>query len=356
MERGSNAETSENGHCVRAGGRRRRLLAAAALMTVAAVGAACAPETQRIGEAFTAPALRADMIQTADGALLPLRAWLPAGKPKAVILALHGMNEHAGTFEMPATAWRNAGLAVYAYDQRSFGGAAQPGVWPGADQMADDFATAVSLLRARHPGMPLFAVGSSMGGGVLLIAMARPGAPPVDGVILEAPAVWSRARMPGYQSAALWIAAHTVPDLTLTGRGLNRIPSDNRVMLRARGRDPLIQKSARVDALWGVTDLMDRAYAAAPTVRAPVLLLYGENDQIIPRLPIEDVARRLPSGNRRVAIYRNGWHMLFRDLDSATVHRDVIAWIADRHAPLPSGADRTAAAQLVAEPKTGARR
>jgi alpha-beta hydrolase superfamily lysophospholipase len=159
--------------------------------------------------------------------------------------------------------------------------------------------------------------------------------------------------MPDYQSAALWIAAHTVPDLTLTGRGLNRIPSDNREMLRQRWRDPLIQKSARVDALWGVTNLMDRAYEAAPRVRVPVLLLYGERDQIIPRPPIEDVARRLPSEHRRVAIYRNGWHMLFRDLDAATVHRDVIAWIADRRAPLPSGADRTAAAQLIAGPKAG---
>lgn len=349
MNRGSNAQTCEGSPgAFTAGG---RLAAVAALLTMAAL-TACAPETQRIGEAFTTPALRGDAVQTADGTLLPLRSWMPAGKPKAVILGLHGMNEHAGVFEMPAEAWRKAGIAVYAYDQRSFGAAPQPGVWPGADRMADDFGVAARLLRSRHPGVPIYAVGSSMGGGVLLLAMARPEAPPVDGVILEAPAVWSRSRMPDYQSAALWIAAHTVPDMTLTGRGLNRVPSDNRAMLRARWRDPLIQKSARVDALWGVTNLMDRAYEAAPRLRVPVLLLYGERDQIIPRVPIEDVARRLPGESRRVAFYRNGWHMLFRDLDSATVHRDVIAWIADRRAPLPSGADRTAAAQLIAGPKT----
>lgn len=322
------------------------------LLAVCGFAAACAPQTQTIGHNFVAPELRADALQTGDGTLLPLRSWLPAGRPKAVILALHGMNDYSGSFAMPAEAWRRAGMAVYAYDQRGFGGTPQPGLWPGTDVLTSDFATAVALLRRRHPGLPLFAAGSSMGGGVILVAMARPDLPQVDGVILEAPAVWSRATMPAYNTVLLWMAAHTLPSLEMTGRGLNLIPSDNRAMLRERWRDPMVQKSARVDALWGVVDLMDRAYAAAPNIRVPVLLLYGEKDQIIPRQPMEGVARRLPAEMRRVAIYERGWHMLFRDLGAATVHNDVVAWIVDRTAPLPSGADRgRAAAQIVANPK-----
>jgi hypothetical protein len=38
--------------------------------------------------------------------------------------------------------------------------------------------------------------------------------------------------------------------------------------------------------------------------------------------------------------------MLLRDLDAATVRRDIAAWIADPTAPLPSGADVKAAATL----------
>jgi alpha-beta hydrolase superfamily lysophospholipase len=324
-----------------------RRFALALTLALAGFAAGCGPQTQIIGEAFTSPELRADAVQTADGSLLPMRSWLPAGKPKAVILALHGMNEHAGYFDMPAEAWRRAGIAVYAYDQRGYGAAAQTGVWPGADVLAGDFAVAVELLRRRHPGLPVYAVGSSMGGGVILVAMAKPDAPAVNGIILEAPAVWSRSTMPAYQSALLWMAAYTVPTLAMTGRGLNIVPSDNREMLRQRWRDPLVQKSARVDALWGVVELMDRAYAAAPRIRVPTLLLYGEKDQVVPRRPIEDVARRLPADVRHVAIYENGWHMLFRDLGRATVHGDVAAWIGNRGAPLPSGADRGRAAAQV---------
>jgi acylglycerol lipase len=178
--------------------------------------------------------------------------------------------------------------------------------------------------------------------------MARPDAPPVDGIILEAPAVWSRATMPPYYTVTLWIASHTIPQYTFTGREVTRIASDNREVLRDLGRDPYVLKGARVDTIYGIVDLMDAAYAAAPQVKVPVLLLYGEKDQIIPKAPIEAVARRLPEGLKRVAVYERGWHLLYRDLQAEVVHRDVVAWVTNRAAPLPSGADLSAGARNLA--------
>jgi alpha-beta hydrolase superfamily lysophospholipase len=325
--------------------RAARATAAVALLSLAA---ACAPEVQFTGTTLVEPALRGDFIQTADGTLLPLRAWLPDRKPKAVILGLHGMNDYNKSFAIPAERWRRDGIATYAYDQRGFGNTPQRGVWAGIDRLVDDFKTAVALVRRRHPGVPLFASGTSMGGGVVLTAMARPDAPQLDGIILEAPAVWSRATMPFYYTSTLWLASHTIPQFQLTGREVTRIASDNRAVLVDLGRDPRVIKGARVDAIYGVVDLMDAAYAAAANVRVPVLLLYGEKDQIIPRPPIEAVARRLPPGLKRIAVYEKGWHLLYRDLQAEIVHRDVIAWVTARTAPLPSGADVSQGARAMA--------
>ena len=51
-----------------------------------------------------------------------------------------------------------------------------------------------------------------------------------------------------------------------------------------------------------------------------------------------------PKGERerRVALYRDGYHMLFRDLQGPVVHRDVAFWMLseERVAGLPSGADK----------------
>ena len=322
----------------------RRILVAGALLGLAA----CAPQVQLPGTTFVAPELFGDYIQTADGTLLPLRAWLPEGKPKAVILGLHGMNDYNKSFAIPAELWRKEGIATYAYDQRGFGNTPQRGVWPGIERLVSDFATAVALVRQRHPGVPLYASGTSMGGGVILTAMARPDAPQLAGIILEAPAVWSRSTMPFYYTTTLWLASHTIPQFELSGREVTRVATDNKEVLRDLGRDPLVLKGARIDAIYGVVDLMDAAYGAASQMKVPVLLLYGEKDQIIPKEPIEAVAQRLPQGLKRVAVYERGWHLLYRDLQAEIVHRDVVAWVANRTAPLPSGADTSQGARNIA--------
>ena len=47
---------------------------------------------------------------------------------------------------------------------------------------------------------------------------------------------------------------------------------------------------------------------------------------------------RALSGGERRAFYPGGYHLLLRDLDRARPIEDVIAWIRDPSAPLPSGA------------------
>ncbi len=311
----------------------------AALLALAAI-AGCAPSRQTIGPRSAAPRLAVGHFITGDGVRLPYRAWLPEGKPKAVILAVHGMNEHSRAFAMPAASWRAGGIATYAYDQRGFGGAPQRGIWPGRGVMVEDLKAMARLVRARHPGTPIYLLGVSMGGGVVLSAIGGTEPLPVAGAILVAPAVWGRKTMPILYPPVLWLAAHTVPWIEVTSDDISRVPSDNTEMLRDLSRDPRVIKATRVDAIYGVVGLMDSALAAAANVRVPILLLYGEKDRIIPRKPTLAVLKRLPEARRRMALYREGWHMLLRDLQRAVVHRDVAAWITDRSAPLPSGADR----------------
>ena len=317
----------------------RLVLWAVALLAAAAI-TGCAPTRQTIGRHSTAPRLADGHFITSDGVRLPYLAWLPQGQPKAVVLAVHGMNEHSRAFAMPATNWRAVGIATYAYDQRGFGGAPQRGIWPGRGVLVQDLKVMARLVQARHPGSPIYLLGVSMGGAVVLAAIGGAEPLPAAGAILVAPAVWGRKTMPALYPPVLWLAAHMVPWIKITSDDISRVPSDNTEMLRDLSRDPRVIKATRVDAIYGVVGLMDSALTAAATARAPILLLYGEKDRIIPRKPTLAMLKRLPETHRRVALYREGWHMLLRDLQRAVVHRDVVAWITDGSAPLPSGADR----------------
>ncbi|PKU25234.1 alpha/beta hydrolase [Telmatospirillum siberiense] len=320
----------------------------AAVLMIGLSLAACTPTVKLAGPPVTSPALADDAIVTADEMRLPLRAWTPSSEPWAVVIALHGFNDYGFAFDEPGKALAEHGIAVYAYDQRGFGAAPNRGYWAGETTMSADLSAAVRLIGARHPGKPLYLLGESMGGAVVMVTMARPDAPPVAGIILSAPAVWGRDSMGFLQRGALWFTSHAMPWLTLTGRGLNIMPSDNIEMLRRLSADPLIIKETRVDAIHGLCDLMDHAAEVGPLLHVPTLALYGDKDEVVPAEPTFRVFKALPKDPVPPvrAFYPNGYHMLLRDLQAKVVLDDIASWIRNRQAPLPSEADRHALDRL----------
>ncbi|WP_404382105.1 lysophospholipase [Caenispirillum salinarum] len=321
---------------------RGRSYLAAGLVLGALALTGCAPSVVPPGplaEAPQRPALTQDSFRTADGYALPVRSWLPEGKPQAVVLAVHGFNDYSHGFDLPGRALSAKGIAVWSFDQRGFGSAPHFGLWPGEDAMIGDISGMARALKARHPDVPLYLLGVSMGGAAVIATATSDDPPPHDGVILSAPAVWARDTMPFYQRAGLFIASHTVPWMKLSGEGLGYQASDNLEILRAAGRDPLFIKETRIDSTKGLVDLMDRAMDRVDEVPGPVLYLYGEKDEIVPPHATDRALETVPDrgGRVRVVLYDDGWHMLLRDLQRETVYADILAWIADRQGPLPSG-------------------
>ena len=312
--------------------------------------AACAPRLQPPRGEKVHPSISEDYFMTDDGVKLPLRVWRPPKPERAVILALHGFNDYSNAFAMPAEYWARSDILLYAYDQRGFGETPHRGLWPGSTRLARDAQTFLRLLRERHE-CPIYLLGSSMGGAVAMLVLAGMIGPDnqdidrdqkvsPDGVILIAPAIWGRRSMPFYQTALLWLTAHTVPWMKVSGRGLGILPSDNIPMLRALGRDPLMIRSTRIDAVWGLVNLMDQAEEAVAHMRGSVLLLYGDHDQLIPKAAMQTFIHSLPPDlHARVAIYPSGYHMLLRDLQANLVWNDILSWIIDKNAPLSSGED-----------------
>jgi alpha-beta hydrolase superfamily lysophospholipase len=301
----------------------------------------CAADEVVTVPAPAGPALRAEMIVAADGGLLPLHDWLPAERPRAVVLALHGMNDYGLAFGSLGAYLADRGIATYAYDQRGFGGAPGRNWWPGTEALVGDLRTAAALLKRRYPETPLHCVGESMGGAVIIAALARDQLPCAS-VVLAAPAVWGKQTMTALERAALATAAAVAPDMVLRGTGLRLRPSDNFAALRSLRNDPMVIKGARIDAVAGLAELMTTAFDAVSKLRGPVLWLHGKNDQIIAPRPTRAALDRLPDDPRiRIARYPLGYHLLTRDLDAAVVAHDVASWIIDPTRPLPSGAGRS---------------
>jgi alpha-beta hydrolase superfamily lysophospholipase len=296
------------------------------VLTLFAV-AACAPTLAPHGITSDTAVIESNVFVTRDGLHLPLRQW-DAQHPRAIIVALHGMSDYSQAFDLPAPWWAAHGISVFAYDQRGFGAAPNPGIWAGGDAMRADLDDFVDAVHAKYPHVPVYALGESMGGAVVLTALASARPPHLDGVILVAPAVWSRDDMPFLYRVVLWAGAHAFPGMHVSGEGLHIWATDNLDVLRKLAHDPLYQHSARVDQVYGLVDLMDRARHAPQhlSIDPPILFLYGGNDQVIPAAPTTAVVQEL-GPNATVIRYPDGYHMLLRDLDGPARWNDVLVWV-----------------------------
>ena len=319
---------------------------AAILLALALTG--CAPRIQEIGPPIDQPRFTDDTFHTADGVDLPVRTWVEwhgdtSRKPLGIILALHGFNDHSGGLALPGSGLSRRGFRMYAYDQRGFGKAPHRGIWPGTEQLITDLKTATRLLKARFPDLPLYLLGESMGGAVMMAASVEADPPRADGMILVAPAVWGLQTQSSFNRNVLELAANSVPWMTVVPTGLRLRASSSNAALIAMARDPLVIKETRVDSAYGLVDLMTRAYDAAGKLKSPpALILFGKNEAIVSRSAVAKMLDRLPNrpaDQLRVALYRKGYHLLLRDWEALTVYDDIAAWMRNPKAPLPSGAD-----------------
>ena len=315
----------------------------AGLAGLAATG--CAFERQHplaVAAGAEGPHFEEEAFVSFDGARLGLTVWEPDPEvypePWAVVVAVHGMSEYADAWHLAGPWWASRGIQVYAYDQRGFGRSPSRGVWAGEALLASDVRAAAAAARVAHPNATVAVVGQSMGAASVLHATTLSPDPIADRVIVSAPAVRGWSALPWTYRTSLWVAAHAAPGYAARPpRGVGVRASDNDEALIRNGRDPLFLRETRFDALYGLVNLMEKASKAQPEGEAPLLLLYGENDQLIPRGAIEAFAPNL-GPCARSALYKDGWHMLFRDLQAETVWRDVEAFLRDASAPLPSDA------------------
>jgi acylglycerol lipase len=324
--------------------RLRPAVGLAVLFGILALTACGHVQMQPAGPAIQEPVLGSRHAVMADGYRLPLHLWRSGDAPDFVVLGVHGFGDYGNGFAAMAEALVDAGnTAVYTYDQRGFGATERVGIWPGGDTLVDDLRVLAGLLRERHPDSPLYVVGESMGGAVILRGITEEPGLDADGAVLLAPAVWGPKAMPWYQRLGLRIMLRVAPGARFSGDSVAHLGirmTDDPEVLRALREDPLVHRRARIDTLHGLGVLMGEALNHPLEFTQPTLVLYGLNDQVVPPGPVCEWFGRLAlagSDPPRVVLYPEGYHLLTRYRQAEQTLEDIAAWVRDPGADLPSG-------------------
>ena len=266
-------------------------------------------------------------LTAADGLSLFHQAWLPDGAPRAVIMLLHGLGEHAGRYEHVATALTGAGYAVHAIDHRGHGKSqGKRSYVKHYGEYMDDLVLFRRFVEREHPGLPLVVLGHSMGGNLALghVLDHQTG---VRALALTGPALAPGASLSPLKLKLGKLLGKVAPGLRPEALDSNAISRDPAVVAAYRA-DPLVYNgkiSAGVAA--ALLNSMDAFPARHAELRLPLLLMHGSED----RLTEIAGTRALEAGAVNATVtshyYEGLYHEIFNEPEQDKVIGDLIAWL-----------------------------
>lgn len=268
-----------------------------------------------------------------DGLNLAIYDWpLPMRqRPRAVVLIVHGLGEHAWRYDPLAQRLNEWGYAVRAYDQRGHGesGGAQ-GVLPDDDALLNDLEEVLDDSRrhlAEPWAAPLILFGHSMGGLVAATFVRREMAP-VDGLVLSSPAF--DIGLGPVQKRLARVLYRWAPDLTvsngLDAGGLSHDPD----VVAAYQKDRLVHDRISARLAHFLDTNGPRAVAAAPGWSVPTLLLYAGADMLVRPEGSRAFAAVAPRDLVDSQCLESQFHEIFNEEDPSQAYGALRQWLDAR--------------------------
>ena len=268
------------------------------------------------------------VVRTRDGVKLRTDRWPAAGAPRAHLLLVHGIAEHAGRYGHVAAQLAQAGIETHAYDQRGFGGSGGRRAFVDRwSQYHDDLEDRLADVRSTADGLPVVLYGHSMGGLIALgYVLADPPRPLPDLLVLSAPAL--DASVPRWKRTLAGILAGTIPRFAIANTFPKGALSSDPTVEMAYLADPIAvhRTTARLGAaLFDEQARVRTVLASGGPLPLPTYVLHGADDPIVPEWATRSLEGR-PNVTRRV--YEGLHHETHNEPSGAAVVADTIAWIA----------------------------
>ena len=258
------------------------------------------------------------------------------------MVAVHGLSGAALDFEPLGRHLAPKKFVIYAVELRGQGSDPLPSRRGDLASLEDWFADLrafLALVREKHPGLPFFLYGESMGAAILTRFLAQ--VSPVDqpaGLILASPVVALPRQPKSWQRLLFKILLGVLPTLHINVR---------KVAKPKKGELPPYVTRDEAHRTWFETaphrldrytlrffkclhDLIDGCFAAAPRINLPVLVIYAAHDVFIPASRVEDFFARLGSRDKERTLFPDAYHLLLHDLDRAQVLISVETWAGEK--------------------------
>ncbi|KAE8795559.1 monoglyceride lipase-like [Hordeum vulgare] len=280
-----------------------------------------------------------ELIPTARGETLFTQSWWPHAsssssvKPRALVLVMHGLNEHSGRYDHLAKRLNAMDVKVYGMDWTGHGGSdGLHGYVQSLDHAVQDMKMYLKKISAENPGVPCFCFGHSTGGGIILKAVLDPDVDAlVNGIILTSPAVRVQPAHP-IVAALAPVFALIAPRYQFTGSSKNG-PAVSRdpEALRVKYSDPLVfTGSIRVRTGYEILRLTAYLQQHLRRITVPLLVLHGADDMVTDPEGSRRLHREASTPDKAIRLYDGLLHDLLIEPEKEAVLGDIVDWLRPR--------------------------
>ena len=257
------------------------------------------------------------------------QAWQP-DVAKALLVIVHGFDDHSGRYAHVAEYFSARVFAVYTFDQIGHGksGGAR-GHIDRFDDYVEDLDRLIGLARSKSPGVKVFLYGHSQGGMVALrYGIANPDR--VNGIITSGAGMMLAMPTPAWKVGLGKVLARGMPRFAMAnGIPLDALTHDEQMLALTRS-DPL--RHGRASARWA--DEFFRAQqdtlANASQLHVPLLMLHGGSDRLIDPEATKRFYASAASRDKRMKIYDGMYHEICNEVGRERVLADMEQWLNER--------------------------
>jgi len=266
----------------------------------------------------------------ARGTKIYYQAWTAPGKPKAILVLVHGIGEHSGRHAQVADYFARMKYAFWACDLRGHGkSGGKRGHVDSFDDYLADIDDLIRIAKDRHPSTKTFLMGLSLGGLIAAYyAEKHPGE--LAGLILSAPALAEKMKVSPAKVMIAKTLSGVIPSFS-TSTGLDpNLLSHDREVVRKYVEDPLVHKVATARWFTEYRRAQYETMRAADKLTLPCLVLQGGADGIVDAPMTTDFFKRIASSDKTLKVYEGFYHEVLNEPGKVGVLGDIGTWLSAR--------------------------
>lgn len=250
--------------------------------------------------------------------------------PKAVLLVVHGLNEHSGRYHHVFEYFRDD-YQIYSYDHRGHGRSeGEPSHVTNFLDYVDDLKLVVKAIRKEHPKKKLIMLAHSMGGQIALNYLGRNKSHHIDLLITSSPNIQAVVAFKSLTRAVGGFFAKKFPKHQLKRSGSLPYLTHDKAMLESHKKDELIHHQMSLGLGKEILENQDVILELAHNIKIPALMLHAGDDKICDPKGSELFFKDLASSDKTLKIYPGMYHEILNEVDRAEVMQDIKDWLDER--------------------------